>query len=60
LARFRKPEFKVLISLELELRVKQDLSGIGPMQSGVLPAGLFKAPGPYSGLIDAMGSYPYY
>ena len=38
--------------LELELQVKEDLSGIGPMQRGVLPAGLYKAHGTYSGLID--------
>jgi len=38
--------------LELELQVKQDLSGIGPEQKGVLPAGVYKARGAYSGLID--------
>jgi hypothetical protein len=38
--------------LELELQVKQDLSGIGPVQKGVLPAGTYKARGTYSGLLD--------
>lgn len=38
--------------LELELQVKQDLSGIGPVQKGVLPAGSYKARGTYSGLLD--------
>jgi hypothetical protein len=38
--------------LDLELRVKQDLSGIGPLQKGVLPAGSYKARGTYSGLLD--------
>ncbi len=38
--------------LELELQVKQDLSGIGPVQKGVLRAGSYKARGTYSGLMD--------
>jgi hypothetical protein len=38
--------------LELELRVKQDLSGIGPERKGVLPVGVYKARGTYSVLID--------
>ena len=38
--------------LELELQVKQDLKGIGPVQKGVLPAGTYKARGTYSGLLD--------
>jgi hypothetical protein len=38
--------------LELELQVKQDLSGIGPLQKGILPAGSYKARGTYSGLLD--------
>jgi hypothetical protein len=38
--------------LELELQVKQDLSGIGPEQKGVLPAGTYKARGTYSMLLD--------
>jgi Tol biopolymer transport system component len=38
--------------LELELNVKQDLSGIGPAQTGILPAGTYKSHGAYSGLMD--------
>ena len=38
--------------LQLELRVTQDLQGIGPTETGVLPAGLYKARGTYAGLID--------
>jgi hypothetical protein len=38
--------------LELELQVKQDLSGIGPLQRGTLPAGSYKARGTYSWLFD--------
>jgi hypothetical protein len=38
--------------LELELIVKQDLNGIGPAQTGILPAGLYKSHGVCSGLFD--------
>lgn len=38
--------------LELELQVKQDLSGIGPEEKGILPAGIYQAHGAYSGLLD--------
>jgi hypothetical protein len=38
--------------LEIELTVKKDLQGIGAMQAGMLPAGIYKSKGTYSGLID--------
>jgi hypothetical protein len=38
--------------LVLELTVKKDLPGIGPRQSGILPAGKYTSKGTYSGLID--------
>ena len=38
--------------LEIELYVKQDLDGIGPLETGILPAGTYKAQGVYSGLLD--------
>jgi hypothetical protein len=38
--------------IELELNVTQDLNGIGPVQTGILPAGLYKTHGSYSGLMD--------
>jgi hypothetical protein len=38
--------------LELELQVKQDLRGVGPLQSGTLPAGSYTARGTYSMLVD--------
>ncbi len=38
--------------LTIELYVKQDLDGIGPLETGVLPAGTYKAQGSYSGLLD--------
>ncbi len=38
--------------LELELNVKKDLPGIGAIQSGILPAGIYTSKGTYSGLID--------
>ena len=38
--------------LEIELHVNKDLKGIGAMQTGVLPKGIYKAQGTYSGLID--------
>ena len=38
--------------LELELTVTKDLSGIGAIQSGILPSGKYTSKGSYSGLID--------
>jgi len=38
--------------VELVLTVKKDLDGIGPMNTGVLTAGEYRAKGRYSGLID--------
>jgi hypothetical protein len=38
--------------LRIELLVTKDLEGIGPMQTGVLPAGTYTSEGSYSGLID--------
>jgi len=38
--------------LELELTITKDLPGIGARQSGILPAGLYKSTGTYSGLLD--------
>ena len=38
--------------LTIELYVKKDLDGIGPLQTGILPAGTYKAQGSYSGLLD--------
>ena len=38
--------------LEIELHVVKDLDGIGADQTGILPAGTYKAKGTYSGLID--------
>jgi RNA polymerase sigma factor (sigma-70 family) len=39
--------------LEIELHVPKDLPGIGAIQTGVLPAGIYKAQGTYSLLTDA-------
>lgn len=39
--------------LRIELLVTKDLGGIGPTQTGVLPAGAYTSEGSYSGLIDA-------
>ncbi len=39
-------------SVELTLTAKSDLEGIGPMCSGVLPKGEYKAKGTYSMLVD--------
>ncbi len=39
-------------TLAIELIVKEDLAGIGSLQTGVLPAGTYKAQGSYSGLLD--------
>ena len=38
--------------LKIELHAKKDLEGIGAMQAGILPAGIYTAEGAYSGLID--------
>lgn len=38
--------------LELVLTVKKDLDGIGPLYTGVLAAGDYRAKGRYSGLLD--------
>lgn len=38
--------------LRIELLVKRDLRGIGPTQTGVLPAGRYISEGGYSGLLD--------
>jgi hypothetical protein len=38
--------------LKIELHVKKDLNGIGPLETGILPAGTYTAQGTYSGLID--------
>ena len=38
--------------LTVELYVKEDLDGIGPLETGILPAGTYKAQGTYSGLLD--------
>ena len=38
--------------LEIELHVKKDLKGIGALQTGILPAGIYKSRGTYSGLVD--------
>ena len=38
--------------LEIELHVAKDLDGIGADQTGILPAGIYKAKGTYSGLLD--------
>jgi hypothetical protein len=38
--------------LAIELYVKDDLDGIGPLETGILPAGTYKAQGIYSGLLD--------
>ena len=38
--------------LELELTVTKDLSGVGGLQTGILPAGKYTSEGTYSGLID--------
>jgi hypothetical protein len=38
--------------LEIELHVVKDLDGIGALQTGVLPKGIYKAQGTYSGLVD--------
>jgi hypothetical protein len=38
--------------LEIELHVAKDLEGIGPNQTGTLPAGTYKSKGTYSGLLD--------
>jgi hypothetical protein len=38
--------------IEIELYVKDDLDGIGPLETGILPAGTYKAQGIYSGLLD--------
>jgi len=38
--------------LKIEFQVKKDLGGIGPTQTGVLPAGTYTAEGGYSGLLD--------
>jgi len=38
--------------IEIELQVKEDLHGIGPLHTGILRAGTHKAKGSYSGLID--------
>ncbi|MCK5594637.1 hypothetical protein KAI19_00490 [bacterium] len=39
-------------TLEIELHVNKDLSGIGAIQIGILPKGIYKTQGTYSGLID--------
>ena len=39
-------------SLRIEWLVKKDLEGIGPTQTGILPAGTYESEGTYSGLID--------
>ncbi len=38
--------------LELELTVTKDLPGIGAEKSGILPSGIYKSTGTYSGLLD--------
>ncbi len=38
--------------LELELTAAKDLAGVGPSQTGILPAGKYVSRGTYSGLID--------
>jgi len=38
--------------LEIELTVVKDIVGIGPLQEGLLPAGVYTARGTYSGLTD--------
>jgi len=38
--------------LTVELYVKEELDGIGPLETGILPAGTYKAQGTYSGLLD--------
>jgi len=38
--------------IEIEFHVKKDLEGMGPTQTGILPAGIYKAKGSYSGLLD--------
>ena len=38
--------------LSIELLVREDLEGIGPTQTGILPAGTYTSEGSYSGLID--------
>jgi hypothetical protein len=38
--------------LAIELYVKEDLDGIGSLQTGILPAGTYKAQGSFSGLLD--------
>ena len=39
-------------NLTVELFVKENLEGIGPLETGVLPAGTYSAQGIYSGLLD--------
>jgi len=38
--------------IDIELFVKKDLDGIGPLETGVLPAGTYRTQGIYSGLLD--------
>ncbi len=38
--------------LTIEFYVKEDLDGIGALESGIFPAGTYKAQGSYSGLLD--------
>ncbi|MDB4746074.1 hypothetical protein OAG52_02675 [Verrucomicrobia bacterium] len=38
--------------LRIELLVKRDLNGIGPTDTGILPAGSYTSEGSYSGLLD--------
>ncbi len=38
--------------IDIELYVKEDLDGIGPLETGILLAGTYKAKGIYSGLFD--------
>jgi hypothetical protein len=39
-------------TLEIELHVNKDLTGIGATHTGILPKGIYKSQGTYSGLID--------
>jgi hypothetical protein len=39
-------------TLEIELHVNKDLNGIGAIHTGILPKGIYKTQGTYSGLID--------
>ncbi len=39
-------------NLTIELFVKENLEGIGPIETGILPAGTYTAQGVYSGLLD--------